>query len=145
MPSKTEAAVTSFDRRGNAVGSRAGAPRTAAEFAKVAAAFALLVSLTGCSGLSEDAANAVFVAPGKFDVYTCADIGRRARSALTRELELQELMDRASQSPGGALVNELAYRNEYLQARAELKLLADTASGKNCTRESLWAGERAVW
>ncbi len=116
-----------------------------ARLSRWTAACALGAALAGCASVGEETANALFAAPGKFDGYTCRQIGDRARSASTRERELEEMMARAERGAGGALVSAVAYRSDHLQARAELKLLADTAGTKNCTAETLWGNERAVW
>jgi hypothetical protein len=42
---------------------------------------------------------------------------------LTREQEVKLLMDRAEQSPGGPLVNVLAYKGDYVASTEELQLL----------------------
>jgi len=100
--------------------------------------------LGGCAGISEQTANAAFVAPGKYDVYDCRALLREITTTQARELELRQLMERSAQSPGGELVNAVAYRSDHLRARAELKLLNDTASGKNCQSSSRWSSERSL-
>ena len=45
----------------------------------------------------------------------------------TKEQELKQLMDRAEQGAGGALVNVLAYKADYVAATEELKLLERAA------------------
>jgi hypothetical protein len=41
-------------------------------------------------------------------------------------------MDRAEQSAGGAVVNVLAYKGNYVATTEELKILENTARAKNC-------------
>ena len=60
--------------------------------------------------------------------------GLRAEIFLTdREQELKMLMDRAERSTGGALVNVIAYKNDYVTAVEELKVIEATARVKQCT------------
>ena len=95
----------------------------------VAAVFAA-ACVAGCS-YNDDIASAI-VAPGKYELYSCEDLTIRGRDAAKRERELKALMERSEQGAGGALVNVLAYRTEYLTARGELMQMERAASAKNC-------------
>ena len=53
-------------------------------------------------------------------------------------------MDRAEQSAGGAVVNVLAYRADYVAASEELKVLENTARSKNCESPERWSSNSAV-
>jgi hypothetical protein len=55
---------------------------------------------------------------------------RTARKARAQELKL--LMDKAEQSTGGAFVNLIAYRGEYVTAQDDLKVIEATARIKKC-------------
>lgn len=111
------------------------------------AAFATLslAWLGGCAAIGEQAANAAFVSPGKYDFHDCHDIATQLAQTQARELELRQLMDRSAQGPGGEFVNTIAYRSDYQRARAELKLLEDTAANKNCATQSRWTSERSLF
>jgi hypothetical protein len=61
-----------------------------------------------------------------------------------REHELKQLMDRADQSPGGGLVNVLAYKADYTAASEELQLLEAAARAKNCDAGANWQSNSAV-
>ena len=41
-------------------------------------------------------------------------------------------MDKAEQGTGGAVINVIAYRADYVSATEELKVLDATARSKNC-------------
>ena len=110
-----------------------------------AAAALLAALLPGCAGLSEDTAARATIAPGKYGVYTCKDIEVRTRVVRNRELELEQLMARSAQAAGGQFVNAIAYQGEYLQARGEIKLLAEAAAEKQCSSQSKWSSERSVF
>jgi hypothetical protein len=101
--------------------------------------------LLGCAGMSDQNAGTAFVAPGKYDIYTCKEIEERMRTVRQREQELQGLMARAAEGLAGDLVNTIAYRSDYLQARGELKQLADAAADKQCTTQSRWSSERSLF
>jgi hypothetical protein len=53
-------------------------------------------------------------------------------------------MDRADQSPGGGLVNVLAYKADYTAASEELQLLEAAARAKNCDAGANWQSNSAV-
>lgn len=128
------------------IGERRPRARAKARGILLAVAGALLAALlAGCTSLNEEAAARATIAPGKFSVYTCKDIEDRARAVRNRELELEQLMVRSAQAPGGQVVNAIAYQSEYLQARGEIKLLAEAAAEKQCTTQSKWSSERSVF
>ena len=122
---------------------RAGSKASGLLLGMVGALLAAL--LPGCASLSEDMAARATIAPGKYSVYTCRDIEDRTRVVRTRELELEQLMARSAQGPGGQVVNAIAYQGEYLQARGEIKLLAEAAADKQCSSQSKWSSERSVF
>ncbi len=74
----------------------------------------------------------MFINPGSFDYLSCSDIATTVKATSKREQDLKELIDRAEQDSVGTLVAATAYRSEYLKARGELKMLAETAQSKNC-------------
>ncbi len=110
-----------------------------------AAAVFLAVALANCAGVSDDTAATVMGAPGKYDLYSCAQIVENIKVTRARVQELQQLMERSAQGPGGEFVNAVAYRSEYLRNRGDLKVLMDTAGAKNCAGQSKWSSERSVF
>ena len=90
------------------------------------------VALTGC-GLSDGGGGAIFVDPGRYTLYHCDDLAARRKVLIARENELRGLIERASETPGGAVVGSLAYRSDYDTVLAEEKLLARDAAEKKCS------------
>jgi hypothetical protein len=111
----------------------------------VAAAVLLSFGLAGCGSISERTAAAAFTSPGKFDVYTCQDIETSAATLKKRQLELEQLMARASKGSGGEFVNIIAYRGEYAQGRGELVEMNKALADKQCATESKFSSGRAVF
>jgi hypothetical protein len=103
-------------------------------------AFAAL--LAGCAGSIENVGMAT-VDPAKFTFYNCDDLAARNRNVIARERELRDLMARAAAGPGGALVNALAYRSEYVSVRGELSLLRKVAAEKNCDIPQ-WKSDKVI-
>jgi hypothetical protein len=93
--------------------------------------FLLVGTLAGCAATLDDIGG-LYVAPGKFDLLKCPDLGKRSIAASTREKQLISLMDRANQDAAGPVVNALVYSNELNTVRAELALLRKTAAEKHC-------------
>jgi hypothetical protein len=111
----------------------------------LAVAAVAAAALSGCANVSERTAASAFVAPGKFNLYTCQDIERQVATTRNRQIELEQLMARSAQAPGGEFINTLVYRSEHLQARGELDLLAKAATERQCATKSQWSSGRAVF
>ncbi|MDC7786535.1 hypothetical protein PQJ75_05240 [Rhodoplanes sp. TEM] len=74
----------------------------------------------------------LYAAPGKYDYLRCQDLPARLAGAVAREKQLNDLIARANQEPGGQVVSTAAYSADLAQARAEQKMLRQTAVDKNC-------------
>lgn len=74
----------------------------------------------------------LYAAPGKYDYLRCEDLPARLAAALKREKELTDLMTRANQEAGGAVVNVVAYSADLAQVRADMKILRQAAIDKKC-------------
>jgi hypothetical protein len=105
----------------------------------------LPLALAACGIVNEQTASMALVSPGKFKIYTCDDIATRMKAVRSRELELEQLMARSAHGAGGQFVNAIAYQSDYLQAKGELKALADAAAEKNCTSQSQWSSGRSIF
>ncbi len=96
----------------------------------------LLMSIVLAPPLAGCAANLdlglLYAAPGKYDFLRCEDLPARLAAALKREKELIDLMNRANQDPGGAVVNVVAYSADLAQVRADIKVIRRAAADKNC-------------
>jgi hypothetical protein len=101
--------------------------------------------LPGCSSITAETGTSAYVVPGRYDVYTCADIDRQVQISQKRKAELEQLMGRASEGAGGALANTIAYRGEYLQTRDEIGELSRASANKQCSANSPWSSGRAVF
>ena len=99
-------------------------------------------ALTGC-GLS-DGAGALFVDPGRYTLYHCDDLAARRKLLIARENELRGLIERAGESPGGAVIGSFAYRSDYNSVIAEEKLLQRNAAEKNCSFASPLQSDQTI-
>jgi hypothetical protein len=87
-----------------------------------------LITLAGCSNGS----GSLLIDPGRYELYHCNDLAARQKVLAAREKELRELMARADQGGGGAVIGSLAYRTDYESVLSEERLLQRTAADKNC-------------
>jgi hypothetical protein len=87
-----------------------------------------LAALAGCT----NGAGSLLVDPGRYSAYHCNDLAARAKVLAAREKDLRDLIERANQGGGGAVIGSLAYRTDYESVRSEEKLLQSEAVDKNC-------------
>jgi hypothetical protein len=85
-----------------------------------------------------------FVDPGKYQYLTCEQINANRRVWSAKEQELKMLMAKAEQGAGGAVVNVLAYKGDYVAANEELQVLDLSARAKNCENPANWRSNSAV-
>lgn len=98
----------------------------------IAVAAALMgAGLCGCS-MSDEGASRFFVAPGKYSIYSCAQIADQMKISITRQNELEMLMARAGDDSAGRVVSDFAYKPEYISVKGEVRELRLAAIEKNC-------------
>lgn len=97
----------------------------------VAALVAAGFALSGCAGVSETIAPA-FADPAKYELYDCKQLEGERKALAARTAELQRLMDKAATGTGGAVVSELAYRNDYVAVRGSAQLAEDAWRRSRC-------------
>jgi hypothetical protein len=92
---------------------------------------ALAAGLGGCADMGDTALSA-FADPAKYDYYDCKQLEAERKSISNRSAELQGLMAKAETGAAGSLVGELAYRNDYITARAQSKLVEEAWRRNKC-------------
>lgn len=123
-------------------GRRTNAARGISIAACRALAVTLAAGLAGCS--AGDSPGALLVDPGRYSAYHCNDLATRKKELATREKELRELIERADQGTGGAVIGSLAYRPEYESVLSEEKLLQRTAAEKNCNPTQQFQSDQII-
>jgi hypothetical protein len=87
--------------------------------------------LAACaSEISNPLMGGAFVDPGKYEFYSCDQIAANRKNVEKRSQELKLLMDKAEKGAGGAVVNVIAYKGEYVMTQDELKVIDATAREK---------------
>ena len=89
------------------------------------------VGLGGCAYMGDSMLTA-FADPAKYEYFDCKQLEAERKSLATRAAELQGLMAKAETGTGGTVVGELAYRNDYISARAQAKLAEEAWQRGKC-------------
>lgn len=110
-------------------------------FDVIAAGLAALAAVGACT--SHDVVTTV-ARPGKFQLYSCDQLNTRGGDLVKRERELQDLIQKASQGPGGAVAIALAYQNEYNTVQGDLREVELTGAEKKCVLKHRSISEQAV-
>jgi hypothetical protein len=111
-------------------------PRAAAAVALLLLGAGLCTGLGGCANVGDSFASTAFVDPAKYEQFDCKQLEAERKTLATRTGELQGLMAKAETGVGGSLVGELAYRNDYISARAQAKLVEETWQRNRCVASS---------
>lgn len=88
-------------------------------------------ALSGCASMTETVAPA-FADPGKYELYDCKQLEAERKALASRTEQLQKLMEKAETGAGGAVVSELAYRNDYIAVRGQSQLAEDAWRRNRC-------------
>lgn len=97
----------------------------------VAILWAVGALLSGCAGMS-DGMTSAFADPAKYDLYNCKQLEAERKSLTVRLAELQGLMTKAQSGVAGPVVAEVAYRNEYIALRGQLKNANEAWATNKC-------------
>jgi hypothetical protein len=89
------------------------------------------VGLGGCANMGDSMLSA-FADPAKYEYFDCKQLEAERKSLANRSAELQGLMAKAETGTGGTVVGELAYRNDYISARAQAKLVEEAWQRGKC-------------
>jgi hypothetical protein len=100
--------------------------------AALTALFASSIGLAGCAGLGDGVASGAFVDPAKYELYNCTQLETERKNLAARAKDLEGLMAKADTGAGGAVVSELAYRNDLITARAQAKLADEVWRRDKC-------------
>jgi len=99
-----------------------------------AAILVLGLQLGGCAGMGDGMSQA-FADPAKYELYNCKQLQDERASLKSRMNDIQGLMAKADTGTGGFVVSELAYRNDYISIRGQMRF-ADEAWRRNKCHET---------
>ncbi|MGP9811418.1 twin-arginine translocation pathway signal [Rhodopseudomonas sp. NSM] len=99
-------------------------------------AFAALVvgagGLSGCAAIGDSAMSQAFVDPAKYDLYNCEQLAAERKALDARLADLDGLMRKAQTGVAGSVVSEVAYRNDYINVKAQSRLAEQTWRDNKC-------------
>ena len=81
---------------------------------------------------------------GKYLYHTCDQLAGGIKGVIARREELANLMERAGQSPGGAVIGAVAYQAEYTAAGQDLEVLQTTSRSKKCPSAETWRSNAVI-
>ena len=110
--------------------------RSSAAMALLVLCTGLCAGLGGCANVGDSFASSAFVDPAKYEQFDCKQLDAERKLLATRTAELQGLIAKAETGVGGSVVGELAYRNDYISARASSKLADETWQRNKCVASS---------
>jgi hypothetical protein len=99
--------------------------------------------LVGCSSTGDNPVT-IFADPAQYQYSTCEQLAGQRKYWTGREQEIRLLMDKADQGAGGAIVNVLAYKADYVAAGEQVKLVEAAARLKNCETPANWRSNSVV-
>ena len=102
--------------------------------------FAVAVGLAACAGTGTEALSR----PGKYNLYHCALLNEHGERLVKREQELELLMQKAAQGPGGEVASSIAYRSEYNLTRGDLKEIERVGAEKKCVLKHRSVSDQVV-
>jgi hypothetical protein len=96
------------------------------------------------AGCASDGPVTVFADPGQYQYFNCEQLAGQRKYWTGREQEIKQLMDKADQGAGGAIVNVLAYKADHVAATEQIKLVEAAARSKNCETPANWRSNSVV-
>jgi len=99
--------------------------------------------LVGCTSTA-DSPVTIFADPGQYQYFNCEQLVGQRKYWTGREQEIKQLMDKAGQDAGGAIVNVLAYQADHVAATEQVKLIEAATRSKNCETPASWRSNSAV-
>jgi hypothetical protein len=94
-------------------------------------AIALAILLGGC-GLSDERLGTLVSDRAQYEIYTCDQLLAQDKNLAQRLGELDALMRKAEADTGGAVVNAVAYKPEYISVRGSLDQVRAVEADKKC-------------
>jgi len=122
-----------------------GTARARRSWALACAGLLAALALAGCGAITDETAGRAMMTPGRYDIYPCPNIEARILDIQRRRIELEQLMTRSAQSPGGEFINAMAYRTEYVQTGGDLEELGRASAEKKCATDSKYTSKRSVY
>jgi len=100
---------------------------------------AAIFATTALGGCAPDSGNvgATFMADRlKYELYDCKQMENQMNALMAEERRLRDLIARAEQDTGGAIVAAVAYKTDYAKTRADMKVLGEAQQRRDCIKQT---------
>lgn len=102
-------------------------------FAILGAVLLAGTGLSGCAVMGDSAMSQAFVDPARYELFNCEQLATERKGLDARLAELNALMRKAETGVAGSVVSEVAYRNDYINVKAQSRLAEQTWRDNKCT------------
>ena len=89
--------------------------------------------MAGCAAIGDSAMSQAFVDPARYELFNCEQLAAERKGLDARLVELDGLMRKAQTGVAGSVVSEVAYRNDYINVKAQSRLAEQTWRENKCT------------
>lgn len=120
----------------------ARAQRCSVRKARAALRAALLVATTTLAGCGMS--DSFFVDPGHYAAYHCKELITESQNLASREKQLRDLMDKASEGTGGSVIGALSYRSDYEIVLEQQKALKRAVAEQKCELTPSYSSDRII-
>ncbi len=100
--------------------------------------------VSGCAAIGDSAMSQAFVDPARYELFNCEQLAAERKGLDARLAELDGLMRKAQTGVAGSVVSEVAYRNDYINVKAQSRLAEQTWRENKCTETPAAAAAPAV-
>jgi hypothetical protein len=100
-----------------------------------AASALLALFLAGAAAGCSTSIDTYMIDPAHYSAYHCKELVDKLKELQTRQRDLRNLMDKASDGGGGTIIGGMSYRADYGKAVGEENVLRRTAADKKCSLE----------
>lgn len=90
-------------------------------------------AVSGCAAIGDSAMSQAFVDPARYELFNCEQLAAERKGLDARLADLNALMRKAETGVAGSVVSEVAYRNDYINVKAQSRLAEQTWRENKCT------------
>lgn len=90
------------------------------------------LAISGCAYTADDYAEILFSDSAAFELQDCKQLDATRKALAGQNADMERVMAKALTGVGGPVVVELAYRNDYLKIRAQMKRVEDARQRAKC-------------
>jgi hypothetical protein len=103
---------------------------------------ATAIALCACGG--GGGVGSLLVDPGQYDAFRCTDLTQQMTLLNDREKVLRNLIARASEATGGAVIGAVTYRTELETIAARRKMVQQQATEKKCELAPVYQSDQDI-